>query len=229
MQRVPYEMWVSYYLLLLATVDAHPKHVLDVACGTGTMSHLLHREGITVTGLDISAEMIFAAKEKARQQELELEYFVADARDFNLGREFPGAYSVFDSLNNITEPSELGAAFGCISRHLPSGGTFIFDLNTPYAFEKEMFNQSDMRPRTKLKYEWHGEYDRTSRIIQVDMQFWYDDAYFRELHVQRAYVPSEVLPLLAQSGFRDVRTYHSYTIEPPRKNSDRIHYVAIRD
>ncbi|HLK14596.1 MAG TPA: class I SAM-dependent methyltransferase [Fimbriimonadaceae bacterium] len=228
MRSVPYRMWVGYYLLLLSVQDEHPKRLLDVCCGTGTVAEMLVDEGFEVSGFDISSPMIERARAKAKRRKLGIEYWVSDAAELQLNREFDAAYSFFDSLNNITEPSRLESALVRVGEHLPAGGSFIFDMNTAYSFEARMFDQQNLSRRAKLRYKWVGEWDADRRIITVSMRFWRDDQEFEEIHRQRAYDEPEVRAMLERAGFRDIRTYHSYTLDPPRRTTDRIHYTAIR-
>jgi ubiquinone/menaquinone biosynthesis C-methylase UbiE len=228
MASVPYRMWVGYYLLLLAQQDAHPKKILDVCCGTGTMAEMLQREGFSMTGLDIAPGMIEAARKKAVKKKLPIRYECLDAAEFELGDTFDAALSFFDSLNNIIEPARFQMALGQVAKHLKPGGSFIFDLNTAFAFEERMFTQKKLHPNAKLRYDWVGDYNPDTRLITVDMKFWYEGNEFHETHVQRAYDESEVREMLARAGFVEVKTYTSYTLDPLRGRSDRAHYAAIR-
>ena len=228
MRGVPYRTWTSYYLLLLATKGFKPKRLLDVACGTGTMALMLEAEGFEVAGFDLSPGMIEEARRKARKKFKTMRFEVADAAEVDLGETFDGAYSFFDSLNNILDPARLEAAFGRVAAHLRPGGSWIFDLNTAYAFEKRMFDQRNLNPQARLGYDWRGHWDAEAREIRVDMRFWKDGEEFRETHRQRAYEEEEIVAMLERAGFEDVRTFHSYTLNPPRETSDRIHYVCLR-
>jgi ubiquinone/menaquinone biosynthesis C-methylase UbiE len=227
MRSVPYRMWTSYYLLLLAHQGARPTKVLDVCCGTGTMCEMLVEEGKEMAGFDLSPGMIERAREKAAKKKLDIRYEVADARTVDMGEEYDAAFSFFDSLNNILEPEGLFQSFQRVAEHLPSGGSWIFDLNTAYAFEEQMFDQHS-GPRAKLKYNWIGSYDKASRIITVDMHFEYKGEEFYEVHRQRAHPKDEVESMLKEAGFGEIRAFHSYTLNPVRLKSDRIHYTCIR-
>ncbi len=229
MKTVPYRMWVGYYMLLLAHQDVHPKRVLDVCCGTGSMCDLLTREGMQMTGFDISGGMIEVARKKAEKARQDIQYFMADACDFDLGQKFDAAFSFFDSLNNITEPSRLQSALNHVAMHLEPGGSFIFDLNTAFAFEAKLFDQQNLRANAKLRYKWEGEYDPETKIIKVDMTFWQGDREFKEIHVQRAYSDDEVRCMLGEAGFYDVRGFTSYTLNPIRARSDRVHYMCLKE
>lgn len=228
MAGVPYRMWVGYYFLLLAQQDKHPKSILDVCCGTGTMTEMLHREGFKMTGIDLSPAMIEQARKKAAKRKLPIRYECMDASTFELGETFDAAYSFFDSLNNIVEPERFQMALNQVAKHLEPGGSFIFDLNTAYAFEQKMFNQKRLHPRAKLRYDWRGNWDPETRLITVRMKFWHGDESFEEVHVQRAYEEEEVREMLEKAGFGDIRAYNAYTLDRLRKRSDRAHYAAVK-
>ncbi|MBC8066010.1 MAG: class I SAM-dependent methyltransferase [Chlorobia bacterium] len=228
MHQVPYRMWVGYYLLLLSHQNIKPKTILDVCCGTGTMCELLTDEGFSMSGFDLSAEMIRQAKKKAARERKDIRYEVGDAAEFEMGEQYDAAFSFFDSLNNILEADHLQRAFHKIAKHVKPSGSFIFDVNTAYAFETELFNQENLKKGNSIRYQWRGDWDPKSQIITVTMNFWKSGNEFTEIHRQRAYKDEDLREMLAKAGFGEIRTFHSYTLNPPRYKSDRVHYCAIR-
>ncbi len=226
MDNIPYRMWTSYLLLLFAVQEVKPKKLLDVCCGTGSMCELLSDEGFEVAGFDLSAGMIEAAREKNATRPKPIRYEVADAAEVDMGDTYDAAYSFFDSLNYISEPEQLQAAMHRVAAHLKPGGTFVFDVNTAYAFEEQMFDQQNLKKGAPLRYRWRGEWNPETRIIKVHMKFWAGEEVFEETHVQRAYSDEEIRAMLKAAGFVKVKAYHSYTLEKPRETSDRLHYVA---
>jgi len=228
MSVVPYRMWVGYFLLLLSKLAVRPRSILDVCCGTGTMCEMLHQEGFEMTGIDLSPHMIEVARQKAARKGYPIRYETMDACTFELGRTFGAALSFFDSLNNILDPERFLQALRRVHAHLEPGGAFVFDLNTAYAFEQRLFDQRNLRPSARLRYDWVGDYDPQTRVITVHMTFWKDGEEFREVHRQRAYTDDEVRSMLEEAGFVDVRGYTSYTLDPIRRKSDRVHYAAVK-
>src|SRR5690606_32764923 len=112
-------------------------------------------------------------------------------------RQFDTVTCLYDSLNYLTTPQMLTKAFLQISKHLQSDGLFIFDMNTPYAFESDMFTQSDLRPKQKLQYNWVANYDPHTRICQVDMTYTRrndagEEDRFKETHCERSYTMTEI-------------------------------------
>jgi len=230
MDGIPYRMWTSYLLLLFAVEEKKPRKLLDVCCGTGSMCELLSDEGFDVSGFDLSERMIEEAREKSRYREIAgqkgIRYEVADAAEFEMGEKYEAAYSFFDSLNYITDPDRLRMAIQRVADHLEPDGLFIFDVNTAYAFEEQMFDQQNLRRGAPLRYRWRGHWDPDTRIIRVDMKFWAGEDEFTETHVQRAYEDEELRAMLKAAGFDRIKCYHAYTLEKPRQTSDRLHYVA---
>jgi ubiquinone/menaquinone biosynthesis C-methylase UbiE len=228
MKQVPYRMWVGYYLLLLAQQNLRPRKLLDVCCGTGTLAEMLHEEGFDMAGFDLSPGMVDEARRKASTLGLDIRYEVFDAAEADMRDQYEGAYSFFDSLNNITDPHRLQLAFNRVYEHLLPGGSFVFDMNMAYAFEQRMFDQQHLKPSSKLRYRWVGDWDPSTRLITVTMKFWYGQQEFEEVHVQRAYEQEEIRQMLRNAGFTQVRAYHSYTLNPPRHSSDRLHWTATK-
>lgn len=226
MATVPYRMWAEYLKLLLVKQENPTTKLLDVCCGTGTVAEMLSQDSYEVTGFDLSAPMIETAREKAARKGLHIPYYVADARTFEIDDRFGAAFSFFDSLNYIADLEGFRAAVRRVAQHLEPKGSFIFDLNTSYAFEKQMFTQSDRRKNTVLQYDWKGQYDPETRIIRVEMDFWKDGETWHETHVQRAHSDAEVRQALIDAGFGAVEVFESYTLRKPRRTSDRVHYVT---
>ena len=174
MTGVPYEDWVAYLRQLLATREAHPRQVLDLACGTGNVTLLLAQEGYDVTGVDIAPNMIAVAKRKAEALGLSLPFYVQDAAELNLpGQTFDLCVSFFDSLNYITDPARLALAMERVAEHLRPDGLFIFDLNSEFALRNNFFAQDNLNTEERLHYDWNSVYFPETRLCRVDMQFVY--------------------------------------------------------
>jgi ubiquinone/menaquinone biosynthesis C-methylase UbiE len=228
MKPVPYRMWVSYYLLLLSMQAVKPKSMLDMCCGTGTMSEFMHKEGFELEGFDLSASMIEQARIKAHRKSLPIRYEVADAAEFDMGRKYDAIFCFFDSLNNIVDEVQFEKALHRAAAHLDPGQSFIFDLNTAYAFRADLFTQQDMSKNSRVKYKWRSDWSERDQIVKVDMRFWVGDQEFHETHVQRAYDIEHVGEMLFRAGFEEVRVFHSYTLDRPRAKSDRIHFACLK-
>jgi SAM-dependent methyltransferase len=232
MVSVPYRFWVSYIQAVWKTHGCIPRRVLDLACGTGTVSLLLAKTGIDVVGVDISRAMVLQARLKAHEQVVKANFFDADASKMDpIYPPVDCALSLFDSLNNITELSDFENALRNVRKSVVDGGLFIFDLNTAYAFRLGMFNQRSSKMDKPLSYVWRSKYDQSTNLCTVTMNFEIDEPgkelqKFTEVHVQRAYTRGEVEEALRSAGFNEITSYDAYTLFGPKKRSDRIFWVA---
>jgi ubiquinone/menaquinone biosynthesis C-methylase UbiE len=234
MANVPHGAWLSRIEREARLRDKFPRSALDVACGTGIVSELLHERGYRpVQGVDISPAMISIARTKAQAlgSPNSLRYDVFDAAALDLGdARFDMAVSLFDSLNYILEPAKLQAAFKRVFQHITPGGFFAFDMNALYALSHDLFTQSQQFG--PVQHVWKAHWDRESRICRVEMDFWVrDDAtgqerHFHETHVQRAYTVPEIRQWLMDVGFVDIVVYSNYTDRQPGPRSDRLFFFA---
>ncbi len=230
MAGVPYANWVHYLHRLLQERNARPRSILDLACGTGTVSLLLAQRGYQVTGVDLSAAMIEEAKQKAPQNS-RLEFHVQDAAELNLpGRKFDLCISLFDSLNYILQPDRLQQAFERVAMHLSRQGLFVFDMNSEYALVNCYFTQDNLGTDAPLKYYWTSSYEHTTRLCTVLLHFSSNNAQGETktdvVHQQYAYREQEVREMLQTAGFNEIQTYQAYTMKKPGRTTDRIFYVA---
>jgi ubiquinone/menaquinone biosynthesis C-methylase UbiE len=232
MRDVPYRAWVRYLKQLLEVHNAAPVRVLDLACGTGTASELLHRAGYTVVGVDLSPGMIAEARRKAKCSLFPIEYHVQNASTLDIpGPAFDLCVSFFDSVNYINVPKDLQSAFIRVAAHLKPGGLFVFDINSAFALENGFFDQENTNTDDVLRYVWRSEYEEETRLCRVHMRFFLRngrgvDEEFREEHIQFAYTEQELRDMLDKAGFGEVATYHAYSLSPVRESSDRIFFVA---
>ena len=66
---VDYGATVAFYFEILKREGLHPKTAVDLACGTGSVAVLLAQKGMQVTAVDMSAEMLSEAAQKAEDME----------------------------------------------------------------------------------------------------------------------------------------------------------------
>ncbi len=234
MRGVPYRHWVRYLNQLLKLRKTNPHRVLDLACGTGSISEILASQGCEVMGVDISAPMIEAARKKAEKKGLNVDYVVDNAATMNLaGPRFDLCVSLFDSLNYILNPDDLARAIHRVFAHLVPGGLFIFDVNSEFSLINSFFDQDNLYSNERLRYVWRSEYEPATRHCTVRMRFFLRhrdgvDREFRETHLQFAYREDELRAMLEDAGFTAIETYQAYSLNPVTPTSDRIFFVARR-
>jgi SAM-dependent methyltransferase len=174
---LPSAAHVPYYLELArqASGDA-----LELACGTGQLTVPIAGAGLPITGLDLSAPMLAAARQRAAAANVSVDYVLGDMRNFDLDRRFALIFIARNSLLHLHWTEDLLAAFAAIRRHLAPGGLLAFDIFNPSVhllarpsgqrfpvFEKETESFG------KVSVEQTSEYDPAT---QVGLGRWYISA-----------------------------------------------------
>ena len=168
MDNVPYEEWCLYLTGLLREYGTDSGLVLDLGCGTGTMTELLAAEGYDMIGVDNSEEMLEMAMEKKAASGRDILYLCQDMREFELYGTVRAVVSVCDSMNYILEPEELEQVFRLVNNYLDPGGVFIFDLNTEYKY-RQMGDTTIAENRVDGSFIWDNYYDEEERINENDL------------------------------------------------------------
>jgi SAM-dependent methyltransferase len=212
MKDIDYEGWAEFVLEHAASRQWQGKRILDLGCGTGNSSIPFYSHGYEVIGLDGSPDMLAIARNKMPV----LTFLEADFRDFCLETPVDLVVSMFDSLNNLTEPHEFVRAVRCVWENLRPGGLFVFDINTEAGLRDlwEMGIASGYAG--DVYYHWLHSYDEISKLATVEASCQRGDLSFTEVHTERAYEPAEAQDLLHKAGFEDVCILaFPYGGEPP--------------
>ena len=132
---IPYEKYLRFFKSLLKQYGVKPKTVLDLACGTGSLSVLLAKSGYAVLGVDRSEDMLTVAAEKAMELEENQPFFVAQPMQrLRLPQPVDACVCALDSINYVTKPQDVQKTFCRIYESLRPGGLFVFDINTGRCF-----------------------------------------------------------------------------------------------
>ena len=134
--NVPYEEWCEYLAGLLEEYGVTAGLVLDLGCGTGSLTERLAGRGYDMIGVDNSGEMLEIAMEKRVRSGRNILYLLQDMREFELYGTVAAVVSICDSMNYILEYGDLVQVFKLVNNYLDPGGVFIFDLNTPYKYRE---------------------------------------------------------------------------------------------
>lgn len=233
MDNVPYEEWADYLTGLLADYGVREGIVLDLGCGTGSLTELLARRGFDMIGVDVSEEMLQVAMEKRAESGLDILYLLQDMREFELYGTVAAVVSLCDSMNYLTSYDDLVKVLKLVNNYLDPRGVFIFDLNTIHKYRDEIGEETIAESREDAGFIWENYFDEDSRINEYDLTLFVredGDLYRRydETHFQRAYEPAEIRQAAEAAGMEFVTVYDAFTREEPREDSERI-YVVLRE
>ena len=205
--------------------------VLDLGCGTGTITELLYEKGYDMIGVDSSEEMLQIALDKKFETRSDILYLCQDMRELDLYSTVGTVVSVCDSLNYLLMDEDVLQTFHLVNNYLFPGGIFIFDFNTIYKYEEVIGDTTIAENREDCSFIWENFYSCEDHINEYDVTVFErqeDDLYrrFMETHYQRGYTLEEMKTFLEKAGLIFVTALDEKTHEAPTETSERIYVIA---
>ena len=169
MDNVPYGEWARHIREKLCEHGVTDGIVLDLGCGTGTMTERLAGYGYDMIGVDNSEEMLELAMEKKTESGYDILYLLQDMRGFELYGTVRAVVSVCDSVNYITEPDELEEVFRLVNNYLDPKGIFLFDFNTVHKDRDVIGDSTIAEDRGVCSFIWDNRYYEKEQINEYDL------------------------------------------------------------
>lgn len=232
MDDYDYDAWSSYYLSLIRKAHGrYPARAVECACGTGSLTVRLAKEGLQMVGVDLSAAMLRRAEEKARKWGVEASFVRQDMKRLELPRRVGTVLATCDGVNYLTTPQDVKAFFRSAFDCLLPGGVLCFDCSSRHKLENMMGNSFFGEERDGLAILWQNRLNQESHILSMDVTFFVreeDGRYrrFREEHRQRAHDQKEIECWLSETGYEEIHAFGEMRTDAPRKEDIRIHYIA---
>ena len=236
--EIDYSAWADFIEKCFSKyMDKKPELVLDLACGTGSMTFELHSRGYDMIGADYSEDMLTEAFDKAYDREISNILFLKqDMRSFELYGTVGAICCCLDSVNYLTADGDINKCFANAHNYLDPDGLFIFDVNTPYKFENVygnnhyIFEDNDSLGR-QVYCGWQNEYDTESKLCNFYLTvFTHEDdgkiTRSDETQTERCYTASELKDALTQCGFEVMGFYEDFDFSSPSDNCERWYIVA---
>lgn len=233
MDNVPYREWADFLQEILQQEGIRDGLVLDLGCGTGSMTEELALRGYDMIGVDNSEEMLEIAMRKRQKSGSDILYLLQEMQKFELYGTVRAVVSVCDSINYVTEAEELEAVFRLVNNYLDPGGLFLFDFNTEYKYREVLGDRTIAENRKSASFIWDNYYYEKEKMNEYELTLFIQDTgqeemyhKYQETHYQRAYTLEEIQDFLKKSGLVFVAAYDAYTKNPPGTDSERICVVA---
>lgn len=240
MEDMPYADWLGFARASWSRYGM-PATVVDLGCGTGSLSIPLARSGFHVYGIDLSSDMLSVARSKwdetpqlvARPRAGSLRWLQQDMREWELQEPVDAVISFCDCLNYLTEEDDIEAAFRATYEGLRSGGSFLFDMHP----QKQLIRYAEEQPfvldERDVAYIWTCDFEEERCEIEHHLTIFSRDPdskfhRFEESHVQRAYDPDWIESALRRAGFQTVDRYADFELRPANGDSERLFFAAIK-
>ncbi|MCH5274443.1 MAG: class I SAM-dependent methyltransferase [Lachnospiraceae bacterium] len=243
MDDTPYEEWFCFIKELIEKygiskpeqakdiLESERNLVVDLGCGTGTLTELFAAAGYDMVGIDYSGEMLERAIEKRERSGQEILYLQQDMRELALYSTVGTIISVCDSLNYILEEEELLQVFKLVNNYLFPGGIFIFDFNTVYKYAEVIGDATIAENRENCSFIWENYYHAEEEINEYDVTVFVrekEELYrkFTETHYQRGYTVEQMVCLVQEAGMKVELILDADTHETVTEKSERVYILA---
>ncbi len=233
MADVDYESWARFYAQILQRRGVFGGKICECACGTGGLTLPLQRLGYSVTGVDISQEMLWIAAQKARSAGLMAVFVRQDMRKLRLHRPMDAVLATCDGVNYLTEERDLTDFLCAAHDALNPGGCLAFDVSTPYKLENTLGSRTICEDTPDVTYMWQNRWQARTRCVDMHLCIFIreqDGRYRRidEEQRQRAWSREELTDALQKAGFADIEIYGNSRIRAPRDNEERWHISCAK-
>ncbi len=242
-----YGIFASYYDLLTGNVD-YKKYaeriselarengirsgkLVDLACGTASLSLELEKLGFSVTGIDLSCDMLTYAAQKKYSSGSKINLVQQDMAALSL----PGKADVFvcslDALNHLDCFEFVKMTFRQVAKYLNKNGLFIFDMNTVYKHKYVLADNVFVHDTDEVFLTWQNEYNDMERSVLITLDFFVPDEeenYIRysESFKEYAYETDKIVKAIDECGLELRAMYDDLSYESPSDETQRILYVC---
>lgn len=233
--NIPYLKRGEYFNAILKNNGITDGILVDLACGTGSLSEVMADFSYDVIGVDGSADMLAVAMNKRYDSGKDILYLNQEMQELDLYGTIDACICALDSINHIISKSDVQTVFNKVSMFLNPKGIFIFDVNTKYKHEQILSNNIFIYDFDEVYCIWQNSPCHEDIIdISLDL-FCKNEAgngggcYYEkqsESFSERAYSHEEILDFLQNSKLELVDFYSDDSFEKPTPDCQRVVYVA---
>ena len=229
-EDVAYQRWADYIQRHFQRSGKEIHTVLDLACGTGSLSCVLAERGYEVIGADASEEMLSMAMEKSQKVKKIKPIFLHQAmEELDLYGTVDACVCCLDSVNYVPKEA-LMKGIQRVHLFLEPGGLFLFDIRPPWALEA-MDGQIFFDEREDLFCLWRGDYVAKGGFCRFEMDLFQQEETglwrrSQEEHVEYAHPLEQLCRHLKEAGFLEIRQFGNLKLRAPKPGEDRIFFTA---
>lgn len=223
---VPYSEFADFYESEFRRDGGEFKLLLDLCCGTGSLTWEMAARGYEMIAVDSSVDMLMQAQGKSLPVETPPLFLCQDASLLDLYGTVDAAVCTLDGMNYIP-PDALHEVFRRLHLFVRPGGLLIFDIRTP-EFLRSLDGSVFVDETDDVLCLWRADFDEELSAIVYGMDIFsrrkslWDRE--REEHIEYAHEPETLKALLEAAGFTAVRL----TNDAPQGDSGRLFIVTKR-
>lgn len=231
--NVDYKKRADYICDILKDYKITEGLLLDLACGTGSLSVEFSKRGFEVIGTDASADMLMEAQNKAFNEEQSIMFLCQKMQQTDLYGTVRAIVCALDSINHLQSYEELEETFKVLKNFIDDGGIMVFDVNTVYKHQNVLANNTFVYDEKDVYCVWQNRLLPDNITVNHNLDFFVKEGNvytrFTENFSERAFTHEEILTATEKSGFRLVAQYKDLTRALPDEETERIYYVIRRE
>lgn len=228
--NVEYEKRADYFCRLLSMCGITEGILLDLGCGTGSMSLAMAERGFDVIGVDSSVGMLNAAQQKMFASGKQMLLLNQNMEEIDLYGTVDCAICVLDGINHLNDENAVKATFEKVSLFMNKGGAFAFDVNTLYKHKFVLADNVFVYEPEGVYCVWQNSFNEVDCSVDISLDFFEeeDGAYYRsgESFTEKAYDLNDIKAWLEEAGFEVIGIYDDLTLDAVKDNSERAVFLA---
>ena len=202
--NVDYKKRAEYVAGILRDFDINDGLLLDLACGTGSLSVEFSKMGYEVIATDASADMLMEAQNKAYEEEQSIMFLCQKMQETDLYGTVRAIVCSLDSINHLSGVEELRQTFSVLKNFIDDGGIMVFDVNTLYKHQKVLANNTFIYDEKNVYCVWQNRLLNDNRTVNINLDFFVKDG--------------------------DVyKRYRDLSCGAPKEDTERVYYVVRRE
>ncbi len=229
-EDVDYAGWADYLLALFSRHGGQARQLLDLACGSGSLSLELAERDVDVIGVDGSPDMLAIAGEKAAEAGKDILFLCQDMCALDLYGTVDGAVCLLDSLSHILDTADLKEILRRLGLFIAPDGLLVFDVNTPHKHAVTLGDNAFVYELPEFLCVWRNRYYPSTGEVAMQLDFFLEEDGIYQRYTdqvrERAYSMSTWKRLLTEAGFDLLAVYGEKSFIAPEEDADRWVFVA---
>ncbi len=204
--------------------------VLDLACGTGSLTRELLGRGCDVIGADASPEMLGMARQKLAEEYPQTLLLCQPMERLDLYGTVTAVVCTLDSLNHLLSPAALQRALARAALFLEPNGLFLFDLNTLYKHDRVLGDNTFVYDRGQVFCVWQNRCRPQRHTVDITLDLFVRSGSqyrrYTERFAERAYSDEQLAAALDAAGLELLERFDGYTEQPVGPQTERALYIT---
>ena len=231
-KNVDYKGRAEYIAEILKKYNIKDGLLLDLACGTGSLSIELSKLGFEVIGTDASFDMLSEAQNKAAESGENIMFLCQRMEETDLYGSVRAIVCALDSINHVTDYNLVKKTFKNLKNFLDTDGIIIFDANTVYKHQNVLGNNIFIYDEKNVFCTWRNTLLEDEKTVNINLDFFVKNGedYIRlgESFKEKAYTDEELTLAVEEAGFKVLSRYSESTFETPEDKTERVTYIVGR-